>query len=117
MTLDQQRQLVGIGTVFIQSGLPCLLVLLPAKVAQVRLGFLRVSLITLCCWLLANAYRMSVELPVNFARARARGDETYDGVGGNAVMLVAGWIVPFSVSLLTWAVVTGVKRVRSRIRP
>jgi len=38
-------------------------------------------------WIIRNAYRLTIEVPINIQRARSVGDEMYDGVGGNVVTL------------------------------
>ncbi len=50
-------------------------------------------------WGLQIIFRARVELPLNLERAKARGDLMYDGVGGNAVVLMAGWLQPLILCL------------------
>jgi hypothetical protein len=61
-----------------------------------------------CGWLLLNLHRFFIVWPYVMDSARKRGDLNVDGVGGNAVTLIAGWIpvllvtVVYSLLALLW---------------
>ncbi len=53
---------------------------------------LRILGCTILIWYLQMAVRAYLDQPVATALARARGDEMYDGVGGNVAVMVLGWV-------------------------
>jgi hypothetical protein len=46
----------------------------------------------LLCWAATLLHRELIGLPIAMARADAGGNISYDGVGGNLVLLFGGWI-------------------------
>lgn len=60
---------------------------------------LRILGCTILIWYLQMAVRAYLDQPVATALARARGDEMYDGVGGNVVVMVLGWVFGLMATL------------------
>jgi len=55
---------------------------------------IRLGLAVFCGWYLMMNVRSDMEYPVALNEARASGDLEYDGVGGNTVIMIIGWIPP-----------------------
>lgn len=104
MSLEQKSEMIGWGHLFLITVFPILVFwLLPA--IKARSLVLRIVITTLLTWFLRNRYRIEIELPVNLERAAIRGDDQYDGVGGNVVVLILGWVEPLFVCLVAALVV------------
>ena len=104
MSLEQKWELAGWGHLFLSLGFP-ILVFWGLSRTRAQSLMLRIGITTLLTWFLRNAYRASVEISINTAYARARGDEMYDGVGGNVVIMLLGWFEPLVISLLAALIV------------
>lgn len=114
MTLDQKISLVQSSHMFIAIGLPVLFFW--ALRGSTTLSTLpsRWILIVLFCWFLRLAHRWFFELPLYFAHAHVVGNEAYDGVGGNAVLLLLGWLEPAVISTLICIGITVRRRLKQR---
>lgn len=84
-----------ISWLFIYAGVPFWFILSP--VLSTKYSFIRsrsigkgILLSTIAMWPLMLVHRISIEVPYNMARTD---DPMYDGVGGNAAILVMGWLV------------------------
>ena len=83
-----------ISGLFIYAGVPFWFILAP--VFSKRFSFIPVRSIgsgillsTLAMWPLMLVHRIAIEVPYNMARTD---DPAYDGVGGNAAILLMGWL-------------------------
>jgi hypothetical protein len=61
---------------------------------------LRAFLAVMVTWFLAITFRGHFSLPALRATARLRNDPDYDGIGGNAAVLLGGWIFPLFVTVI-----------------
>ena len=68
-------------------------------------------------WIIRNAYRLTIEVPINIQRARSVGDEMYDGVGGNVVTLFFGWLEPLVFCLFTILIFKIIKILKRKTEP
>lgn len=104
MSLEQKWQVFGWGHLFLITVFPVLIFWL-FSATKARSLVLRIVITTLLTWFLRICYRIGIELPVNLERAAIRGDDQYDGVGGNVVVLILGWVEPLFVCLVAALVV------------
>lgn len=65
-------------------------------------------------WFGLLLHRGFIGLPVAWARAQARGDLEYDGVGMNAALLVGGWIFGLISSTVALVTFLALRYVRQR---
>ena len=97
MTIETQNTLVTIGYWIIWVGLPALLILGPVVISTwpkaIRPTTRGLLIAVVLGWPLLIAYRILVEVPVNMQMAELSADNTYDGVGGNAAMIIMGGLV------------------------
>ena len=84
-----------ISSLIIYVGIPFWFILAP--ILSKRYSFIParkvakgILLSTLIMWPLMLGHRISIEVPYNMARTD---DPMYDGVGGNAAILMVGWLV------------------------
>ncbi len=114
MTLDQKISIVQAAHMFMAIGLPVLLFWILRNSITLTTLTARWILVVLFCWFIRLIHRWFFELPLYFTRARIEGDETYDGVGGNAVLLILGWLEPAFVSSLICIGITIKRRLKQR---
>jgi hypothetical protein len=57
-----------------------------------------------CGWVLLVLHREFIEWPIMLARHHNDDDMIYDGLGGNAAVLVFGWLPMLIVTVLYWLV-------------
>lgn len=88
--------LVGLGGMFYNFAFaPLLLSALALRHVKKPRWILDIALTVFVTWLIVCVYRLFIQVPVNTARANARGDFTYDDVGGNvATILIVAWLFP-----------------------
>lgn len=102
-----QRDIHAIESVLIWSAIP--LALLPPIPIAWRWVLLRMLVITLGVWGLLIAFRITYEVPWNKIVLNIEQRENgYDGVGGNAVLVLLGWLVPLFESFFTLCVARGI---------
>jgi len=65
-------------------------------------------------WFALALHRYFIDWPVALARAQARGDLDYDGVGANAVIFVGGWIFGIITSTVALVVFLALRYIRRR---
>jgi hypothetical protein len=99
---------------FIAVGMPGLLFWLLGRSTHLQSLPARWFLVVLSCWFTRLVHRAVFELPLYFTRARIEGDETYDGVGGNAILLVLGWIEPSVIATLICIGIVITRKVKHR---
>ena len=91
--------------ILIIFGIPLLLFCLePFGGGEKRVG-LRFCAGVALVWFSLMVYREKVEMPENIRRAAERGDLEYDGVGGNAALLLLGWfpgVIGSAIALLVF---------------
>ncbi len=114
MTLDQKISLVQSSHMFIAIGLPVLFFWALRGSTTLTTLSSRWFLTVFFCWFARLAHRWFFELPLYFNRARIEGDEAYDGVGGNAVLLLLGWLEPAVISTLICIGITVRRRLKQR---
>ena len=102
-----QAMIGGWGMIASWTVIPAMFVFTPAKRNTTRNWLLRILLATVMSWYATLVFRMQFDLPAARELARERGDHTYDGVGMNAAILVAGWIPPLIVTVVLIAVYSG----------
>lgn len=99
MSAEQKWQLLNLGQVFLGLGAPAIATWLVARRSPTRLS-LEVFLITLSVHILSYMVHMMWLHPLSLLHAAERSDTDYDGVGGNAAMLLVGWVPPLAACLL-----------------
>ena len=78
------------------------LALLPPIPIRWKWVWIRTVVITLVVWIALMDFRIVYEVPWNrIVMDIEKRDLGYDGVGGNAALLLVGWIFPFVQCLLT----------------
>ena len=91
------KKAIDIGYFVIIFGIPSILIGIPTLLRRRKGGKRTIGagiLISVpVVWSVLVIYRESIELPVNYELARLNGNETYDGVGGNAALCLMGWLV------------------------
>jgi|GEM_PF-1327902 len=88
------------GTLASLVVVPGLLIFAPVKTLALRSLTLRALLAVMLSWFLIVEFRMFFSLPALREMARLRNDHDYDGVGGNAAVLVGGWILPSIITII-----------------
>ena len=72
------------------------LALLPPIPIKWKWIWIRTAVITLVVWIVLMDFRIAYEVPWNrIVMDIEKRDFGYDGVGGNAALLLVGWIFPF----------------------
>lgn len=78
------------------------LALLPPIPIRWKWVWIRTVVVTLVVWIALMDFRIAYEVPWNrIVMDIEKRDWGYDGVGGNAALLLVGWIFPFVQCLLT----------------
>lgn len=78
------------------------LALLPPIPIRWKWVWIRTVVVTLVVWIVLMDFRSNYEVPWNrIVMDIEKRDWGYDGVGGNAALLLVGWIFPFIQCLLT----------------
>ena len=89
--LEALSILSGVTELLVMIGLPLLIYAIRPRTAERRLAP-RFWVSVLVVWIGLVAHRSFIGLPLALRRAHANGNLEYDGVGGNAAYLVAGWL-------------------------
>ena len=84
------------------------------KKPKERKWLLWVPVSVVLTWAYLIGFSVFAETPALQAFARQRGDFDADGVGGNAAVLVAGWIIPLLGCLLFALIFTVIDRKKTR---
>ena len=121
MSREQKWELAGWGSAFIAFAFgPILLAWLRLRnKPEDRTWAGPMALAVLSAWILQMFYRDAIEVPINMARAAARGDLMYDGVGGSAAIMLMGWVMPLlscTVLWMGWSIGDGIRRWRNKGR-
>ena len=82
---------------------PGLFIFYPFKTRALHSPAIRTLLAVLISWFLILVFRMHFSLPALREMARLRNDD-FDGIGGNAALLVGGWILPAIITIIMVAV-------------
>lgn len=78
------------------------LALIPPVPTSWRWIWIRTFVITVAVWLVLMDFRIAYEVPWNRTVLDIeKRDWDYDGVGGNAALLLLGWVFPFFEALIT----------------
>ena len=81
------------------------LALLPPIPTKWKWIWIRAAVITLVLWIVLMDFRIAYEVPWNrIVMDIEKRDPGYDGVGGNAALLLVGWIFPFVQCFVTLCV-------------
>ena len=88
----------------IVAGIPLCFLFFPSVQRRIPSAWLRFLTAIIFVWLVLQPWRLFVEMPIARANARAAGDLDYDGVGGNAAILLAGWIEPLIFGLVPFII-------------
>jgi hypothetical protein len=104
----------AIEGVFFWIAIP--LALLPPVPLKWKWIWIRTLVITVVVWIATMEFRIAFEVPWNRAVMNIeQRDPGYDGVGGNAALLLFGWVLPFIQCIVTLSLArVGLNSLRAR---
>jgi hypothetical protein len=100
MTIEQQWQLAGWASLLVPIGITLLFFFVCSRP---RRRGLRAALAVFVGWVGGDMFYSAAVQPICIQRARAQGDDLYDGTGGGAASLLLGWFLPLISVLLALA--------------
>jgi hypothetical protein len=103
---------VGIGHALIAFILPPWLMFGIYRKRSLKRWVMPLVVAVSVAWFLRLIYRTTIEAPHYITVARGKGDDMYDGVGGNVATLLTAWFEPLMMCLLF----LGIVRIFNRIR-